>query len=302
MKTQIQRELLRVPMSREDLMKMRLYLMKNDIFFTAGSYTISCASLRVKFLLAEKIRAWRDIDGNVVFMTPAEIARTELDREYAHIKRVGWQSKHIELFDKGVPLLYTGQFEGNAVYVDLKAAYHSIYKRLPINVLYPRGWPKNPMMLDGVAARLADDKAARNAVIGTIRSRSITGYKGSKVIKLSAKNRYLSPCLWGTIMDYLNDLASVAYTLGAIYINTDGYIFPLDTGWAAFIDLLKYYQHDFKAIPGYCHVSGWNSYKIYDKQTKTYRHDNNEGRPFSTIYQNERSTVAWLKYMQEINM
>jgi len=290
--------ILRVPLCYSDLMKFRKYLSQENEFFIAGSYSITWQRGRVKIMNAEKCEFWTDLEGQSVLMTPSEIARTEMLREFPDLKRVGWQKKHIELLDCGAPMLFTGEYHGLGTYVDLNRAYHTIYSQLPLNVLHPRGWPTKPLSLRPIAEKLRNHKSARNSVVGITRSRYITAYKGRKPVLLSAKNRFLSPPFWATIMDVLHELANLAVKLGAIYVNTDGYIFPDEGDPAGFYEFLTEMGYSFKLKSGECHITGWGSYSVGDKTTTPYETKHNKtGSPYyplNTIKAEKVNTVVWL--------
>jgi len=290
--------ILRIPVPYMDLMKFRKYLVEQDEFFIAGSYSITWQRGHVKIMNTDRCIFWNDLDGQSVLMTPSEIARTEMMREFPTLSRVGWQKKNIELLDFGVPMLFMGEYRGDGVYVDLNRAYHTIYSMLPLNVLYPRGWPTKTLSLKPVAEKLKDNKSARNAVVGITRSRYITAYKGKKPVLLTAKNRFLSPPFWATIMDVLHELASLAVKLGAIYVNTDGYIFPDKTHPGEFTEYLEQMGYTFKVKRGDCHISGWGAYTIGDKTTTPYETKHNKtGNPYyplSTIKKGKGNTILWL--------
>jgi len=296
-KPKVHNDTLRVPMGQQELMKMRKYLTSQDEFFICGSHSLTWPKERTKFILAEKCKFWPGLFGQEYLMTPSEIARTELMRQFPNLKRVGWPSKCIKLFNIGAPMLFTGQFEGHGFYIDLKSAYWSFYRQLPLNVLHPRGWPSRTLMLSPVAEILKEDKAARNSVMGIIRSRSVVAYKGKKLIKLSTKNRFLSPPLWATVLDCLHELAYFAKSVGAIYINTDGYIFKDEAGYSAMVELLERQAISYHSKTGFAQIAGWNSYTVGDKTTKNFEpHVSRGNYPFDTILPKEGlKTIKWIQ-------
>lgn len=246
--------------------------MEQGTFFVAGHSTLSVPSLEIKYLNDKSLRMWPNGDGEIDLITPGEAARFELIREFPDIKRVGWRGPMIKLFDKRVPMFYLGPATSSEmVYIDLKSAYWQIYRMLWLDVLYPRGlYGRYPMA--GVADRLERWKAARNAVIGLIRSRDLVGFKGHKRIKMTTKNKFLSPCLWATVIDILHWIAEKAISEGAIYINTDGYLFHDQARADRFMLWLIERGLIFSVRdwgPG--EVRGWNSYKVNKTQTQVYK-------------------------------
>lgn len=245
-----------------DLMNIRKKLVSKEVYFIAGSHSITIPCQRVKFLSSDVAKLWPNLAGDKIFMTPAEIARTELKREFPDLVKVGWLSQHVVLLDKRPPMLFTGKYQGDGVYIDLKAAYWQLYRRLWLNVLHPCGIPMNPLGLMEIAERLKDNKQARNAIVGITRSRSAVGFRGKETIRLKTKNPFLSPPLWATIMDILQAIAWMAKESGAVYICTDGYLFPSYADWRGFDYFLddKGLYHTLKT--GYVDIRGWGAYSV----------------------------------------
>jgi hypothetical protein len=130
------------------------------------------------------------------------------------------------------------------------------------------GFPGGAGNLDlaPLAYRLKDCKSARNSLIGIIRSRNVVGVKGNRSFNLKAKNRYLSPHLWGTIMQWLNEVAFKARECGAVYCMVDGYFFPEKSAWRTFVHWLDGWEIDYRMIFTEGHILGWGSWSMDFRQ------------------------------------
>jgi hypothetical protein len=213
-------------------------------------------------------RQWPDLEGEMIFMSYGEIARTELKREFGGIKRVGWQPDHVKLFDWRWPMFFKGEWGGEAVYTDISAAYWQLYRCLWLDVAFPRG--RGSLDLWPISERLANVKPARNSLIGITRARLAWGYKGNRRITLPTKNEFLSPHLWATIQAALNEIAWQAEKTGAIYCATDGYIHPSKSNWADFQQWLDSKCIKYKWFHSFAKIRGWGNYSIPPKVTQSF--------------------------------
>lgn len=267
--------MIRELVTQDELKEITARLKADATFFIAGAAGVTCQSLGKKFLLEKVVKPWVAEDGTTGWLTPGEAARLELTAAFPDLKRVGWNKNHLPLFDKRVPLYFEGPSEGEMIYIDLVGAYHQIYRRLWLDCAWPRGYYGRYPLL-GVADRLQPWKAARNAVIGICRSRNVVGIKGQKRIPIATKNKFLSPGLWATVMDILHWVAGEALAAGAIYIHTDGYIFPGDVDRPdtfLFLDWLAQMNIGFSVRAfGQGVISGWNKYQIANTQTAAFKH------------------------------
>ncbi len=262
----------RVLLTEEEFVKVRNGLIESEVFFIAGTCTMYVSATNTKYLIKRACRLWPDKEDDLVYMPPGEAARTELKRAFPNIKRVGWARGHAVLFDRRPPIKYSGQARGDMVYVDLVGAYHQIYRHLWLDAPYPRAvrghyplWP--------IAMELEEWKAARNSVVGVCRNRHVVGMRGLKRIKLSVKNLYLSPFLWATVQEILHWIAGMAVAMGAIYVNTDGFIFlGIDASDTFLRFLIDNRLSGTVRAAGEGHIRGWNCYKIGERsETESYR-------------------------------
>lgn len=267
----MEKDIKRIVVNQDDFIVARTHLMSTGVFFIAGHSTISVPSSGIKYISERGLRLWPDDNGELVLLTPGEAARYELARCFPDLERVGWAGPAVKLFDKRVPMHYGGPVSSDSmIYIDLKSAYWQIYRLLWLDTSYPRGlYGRYPLF--SLALKLANWKAARNAVIGICRSREIVGYRGHVRVKMSTRNKYLSPGLWATVVDILHWIAHQALAFGAVYVNTDGYLFDNLAGaddfmiWMAGQGLLFEVRSR-----GGGEVRGWNNYKVGNKATKVF--------------------------------
>lgn len=239
------------------------------IYFVAGSSSVYVPSTRTKLIDAAVAREWPDGNGELVPMSPGEAARTEITRLYPNLRKVGWAPGHVKQFDWRPPLYCPGPVRGRFVQYDLTSAYWQVYRWLWLNTPYPMGYGTLPLM--DIALRLENWKQARNALIGVIRSRGAVAYKGPRRIDLKTSNNYLSPGLWATVQSVLHCIAVRAIEFGALYINTDGYIFNYG-GDSGFKNWLVDHQVNFRLVrQGMGEIVGWANYKVGPYATHLYK-------------------------------
>lgn len=264
----------RIFLEHDKFRLMRLFLQSREIYFIAGTNSLTVPSRQEKYIMFNRpdgshiCRYWIDENGEQYLMTPGEAARAELARAFPGLRRVGWQASTLSLLDWRWPMLFTGPYEGKAVYIDLKGAYHQIYSRLWLDVAFPAGY--GTLSLASVADRLAEWKPARNSIVGITASREIHGVKGTRTYVLHAKNPYLSPHLWATVQSILNEIAFKAESLGAIYIATDGYIFPEEARYWEFEEFLIDFGLKYRVLRGKSEIKNWGCYRVGPKKTQTF--------------------------------
>ncbi|MHB1472503.1 MAG: hypothetical protein ACYCV4_02570 [Dermatophilaceae bacterium] len=149
---------------------------------------------------------------------------------------------HPHLLDRRPPLYVGAPIVGqqDLVYVDLEAAYFSIYTRTTLDVSYDgeTGPVRGTLeLLD--ADELGKHKLARNALLGMQRRRRRRGLDhGQRFSEIVPAHRR-RPDLWGLVMDALEVVMWTARDLGCVYIHTDGAIFTSHDTALGWIDLLS---------------------------------------------------------------
>ncbi len=249
------------------------HLQNEGTYFLAGANSIYIPKGKVKYLDKSVCKPWADLEGNVGLMAPGEAVRTELEREWPALKRVGWAGRQVTLLDWRSPMKYTGPASCPMTYVDLDGAYLQIYKMLWLDTTYPRAY-YGRYPLSNVADRLSVWKGARNSLIGICRSRDAIAYKGRKRIQIKMKNKYLSPGLWATTQAILHWIASMAVYHGAIYVNVDGYIFPKMDESLMDEFLIRISGLGIRwsiRAEGEGEIVSWNNYRVGHSQTQAYK-------------------------------
>lgn len=274
---------------------------REETYYIAGSNSVYVPSAKTKYTDISVCKLWEDLEGQTRQMTPGEAARTEMMREWPLMKKVGWFSRHVELLDKRPPMHYSGPQVGSLIYIDLDSAYHQLYARMWLDQPWPRGYYGRYPLSD-VADRLANWKAARNSLVGIARSRGGVAYRGNKRIALSFKNRFLSPCLWATIQDLLHVIAGKAVELGAVYVNTDGYMFHADPPefYEEFMIFLS--ENEFRwsvRSQGQGEVVSWNNYRVGETRTKANKLLlTQKSKEFTNV--NPQSEARWLDWWSNV--
>lgn len=257
-------------------------LRARNVYFIAGLNSVTVPSRQEKWVDVDVARQWPNLDGEPELMCPGEAARTELRRAFPGLKRVGWFRQQMFLLDYRQPVFYSQPWQSeDGVYIDLKSAYWNIYRRLWLDVAFPRGSGTLPLW--GVAERLEKWKLARNSVVGMTVARQAVGIKGSRRIPFKTDNPFFTPHLWATVQEILHELAVFACGFGCQYIATDGYLFPDRRGnlFAAFLDTLRlpYRRH---AAP--IEVLGWGSYSVFGvRETVFYKRGRRGGQPVDNL-------------------
>lgn len=263
----------RTVLSEKDMRILQSTLEKDYVYHIPGATSVWVPSQNTKYMLADVSRRWTDLNDDCVVMTPGEAARTELRRAFPDIRRVGWSGPMISLFKMTAPAVFTGPAQGYFIYIDLKAAYYQFYRKLWLDTPYPCGYGQM-YPLASVAEALKDWKTARNSVLGVCAARRSEGVRGPKRRKLFVTNSFLAPGLWATVMSLLHWVAAKALECGAIYINTDGYIFNLSDYDKVdeFICWLGEHEIAMEVRDvGDSTIRTWNNYQIGFTKTKPFQ-------------------------------
>lgn len=151
-------------------------------------------------------------------------------------------------------------------YIDIKAAYPSIYSRVAWDVNFmPQSFivENGKISLAGLAASLKENKHARNAVVGIALSRHKTRWEDGRPRRVGALGGLFNPQLGWYCWAVLSWCALVAEKLGAHYYNTDGAIFSSADAALEYADFLERSGFDWSVKEnGDCVVWGLNSYSF----------------------------------------
>lgn len=239
-----------------------------------GSYSYTLLSTRQRIITKQD--ALRVNDGSLekpIIETPSAVAR--------HYLRLKYKRGPIIKHSQGVKLrdgLNTspsyarpGTFE-DGYYVDIKSTYWSIMQSIGWNVDY---WPGKWLSSGTPPADFpfSDNKIARNCLVSAGIPGSIIRYNPLGVFDaVNPGNPLANVSLYRLINDVLNSIASQAMSLGAIYVNTDGYIAPDKKTAAKIIQLI----YDWGLTPsikakGRGGIKSSGAYKVGDVISEPYK-------------------------------
>lgn len=199
--------------------------------------------------------------------TPTEVARDYLSIHHPRGKRVNrYQGDLFMSVSRGQPMLSVPGDYRDMVYVDLKAAYWSI-----LNVV---GWDADYYPGRFLAAGrvpsdfpLANHKPARNSLVSVGLPRTSHVWNGKRFIHQPGYNKLLNLSLWWTVQDVLHAIAAYAEALGAVYVNTDGYIVPRSTSAALMNHIEDWGLRAAVKAAGDGSVFGVGMYRLGDMET-----------------------------------
>lgn len=205
--------------------------------------------------------------GQIEFMLPGRCARLYLEHYHTPPKTTRKQRE----LSISAPMFYTGKFFSlPLVYIDIKSCYWQFYKRLWLDIIWPRG--KGRQSLSIVADKLSSWKRARNAIPGLTYSQSIKICPAKNDSREQyCNNKWLNPALWYHLNYMLHELANLALQYGVVYIASDGFIFPVKSSWQKFKADLDSLSLKYEIIYGQGDIINWQSYRLYG-----YNQDNKQ--------------------------
>lgn len=248
------------------------------------------------FSWAACLEKWRIIPAHYVTevdrfkLTPADIARDYIRAKYPKKHKINTrQYQSTVAVHRAAPLYCVPCEIENAVYLDLKSAYWSILQVIGWDVDY------SPFRFLGVNSTCQDfpfwkNKLARNCIVSV----GLTGWgkkwTGEKLEFHRKSNPFVNLVLWSAVQDVLHSIAADMVDAGAVYVHTDGYIFPTDAmqnglNVLASWGLVSHVRH-----VGNCRIFAVGTYEIGEHKIKTSLH--RQGKPFSNIDGQYR---VWLK-------
>ena len=141
-------------------------------------------------------------------------------------------------------------------------------------------------------------KPVKVSIVGIVRGCKSKWVKGARVWYTDIYNPYLSPFLWAVISNVLHEIAQRALLLGAIHVNTDGYIFKSFKAFCSMRDFIEDNELPYKSGIGDGVVTGLNSYYISSVPTVKATEELTKSRPKNNIIVPKRSDFNWLDYWQ----
>ena len=230
-----------------------------------GSQSVYSPRLRTGF--SSPLISW---EGGL--LPPASLARNRLQEAItASGKKRIINNKNAEhLIHLHHPLFFS-PYEGDCLYIDLKAAHYSIYSRLPTQFFF--NGDRMTWGMDFISDALPIDwknfKQPRNCLAGLFHANKITRIKEGRYQTTICNPPTYSPSHWGFIQATLHWLAGKAIEYGALYVYADGYIFPFSAQWEKFQSFIEElgFESEIKAA-GYGAIFGIGRYQIGGVRTK----------------------------------
>lgn len=187
-----------------------------------GAFSICTLTTRYRMLLERKllpvVPGLRD--------TPSALARDYLMLKYKRSPHIITPQKEVVTNDDilYMPIVATpGSFK-LGYYIDIAATYWQIMNIVGWDLdYYPGEWLARGRPPEDFP--FADNKTARNCLVSAGLGNDVTMFVPGEGIKSVHKGNVLSNLqLYRLIVDVLQAIASEAVSVGAIYVNTDGYI------------------------------------------------------------------------------
>lgn len=185
-----------------------------------GNFTRSAPTMRERY-----IRRGAEIKDVIhgITMSPTEAARSYLEFRFPKKLRATMEQINSYKPRRHQPMMaLTGHYR-DMIYLDLKSAYWSILQVV--------GWDCEyfPDLIvrggDVTDFPYPDNKIARNSLVSMCLPSSTFVWHNGRIKEMHMrKNVNLS--LWTLVQDVLAGIALELWNLGAVYVNTDGYILP----------------------------------------------------------------------------
>lgn len=223
-------------------------------------------------------------------LTPADVARDYIRAKYKKPGRItSRQYENCVKVHRQAPLMARPCEVENAVYLDLKSAYWSILQVVGWDVDY------SPGRFLGVNSTCQDfplwrHKMARNCLVST----GLVGWgkrwNGEKLEFVKKSNPLTNMVLWALVQDVLNSVAAEMVDAGAVYVHTDGYIFPHELMERGLTILAEWGLIGSVRHQGKCKVYAVGTYEVGEHKVKRAVHGT--GQYFDNI---NRDALDWLK-------
>lgn len=259
-----------------------------------GTYSLTAPKLNTTYVSNRHIWAGEPVSASSVARRILFSGLNLLGR-----KRIPWNKRALPLLKIPHPLYCVPSWTGQQLYYfDIKAAYYSIYSRLPFDLWFngTRTVGGKVYFSDFLPSDLRTQKLLRNCIVGCLRSDLSSRVRSFRLVRRQNHNPLLSPYLWGYIASILHSIANKAIELGAVYYNTDGGIFNnLEDGlkWCKYVERLGFVP-DLKQH-GVGYVLGVGRYKI---GADIIGNRTAIPAPFSNLQTIEPQVVTdWLKYL-----
>lgn len=262
-----------------------------------GTFSVNLMVSKVRMLQIKTL-----IPLNGVSETPSAIARDYLVIKYGSGPKVHhYQAEILKEAKKGAPQYSKPIKYNHGFYIDLEATYWSIMLRTGWDVDY---WPGR-WLRPGTPPEdfpFPEKKLARNCLVSAGVSNKVPIYKmpDEEVVTVPHGNQVMNYSLFVLINDLLNCIAGEVKEVGAVYVNSDGYIAPNPETAARIFEVLNTWGLPARVkAEGYGGVTGPGVYKVGKVEAAFWETRN---RLLATNAIANISYARWLKRAwQEIN-
>lgn len=221
-----------------------------------GNFSRSAPTMKQRFILKQS--SVKDVIHQVT-MTPTDAARYYL--AYRFPKQLKARMVQIEHWKprRHQPMLALPDIYRDMVYLDLKSAYWSILQVVGWDVEYfpdmiVRGQDVNDFPYP-------ENKIARNSLVSLGLPTPAFVWQNGTIKEVNTK-KTVNLSLWTVVQDILAAIANEMWELGAVYINTDGYILPASKEHEAIARIGEWGLHSEVKHRGKCKVYGVGAYTI----------------------------------------
>lgn len=241
-----------------------------------GVFSWSLPQWKARYLLKQSALRIQDLP-----LSPGDIVRDYLD--FYHPKRLRCIGAEARIYEEHVsaPLYFRPFTTMQGTYIDIESTYFSILKLIGWNINYlPGQW-----LIPGRAPLdwpLPEHKGARNYLVSIGLPRPMLVWSGRQFVQQAGKNAHINRGLWLAVMDILHSIATIAISLGAKYVHTDGYILPSNSA-PILIRAISDWGLNARVLgEGETYVFGMGNYSVGDKKSKLFNPEH-LGKPISSI-------------------
>lgn len=254
------------------LMAMKRWLREENKTFVEGQDSLYCLNSKTKYILRDNCTLWPTLKGERMLMTPGEVARTELERNFGRKPDLP-EKRRLDLLRVKPPRYWDKEVyeDCNLFYTDLNAAYWQCWRLLTLDCVWPRGMGELNMIEMG--ERLKNYKPGRNAISGITMSHEARMYHKGEWKSQPFYNPWFNPAIWAHLQAFVHEVAVKAIALGCRYVATDGYIFYDSEEWANFNTWLTDNDISYKVEMGEGYLTSWGSYKVGERRTKRKKYN-----------------------------
>lgn len=222
-------------------------------------------------------------------------------------RRVPWQKRALPMFQITPPLYFKRPVDGDLAYVDIHAAYHTLYSPATLDLDFDieRGTLALGRLNFLSAHEIGQEKGIRNSLVGITRALTMQQVRFGIAQTRRTHNRFLAPGLWGYLMHTMHAIARQAVRdFGAVYVHTDGYIVPRPAAEPLITHLRDRWLMDAGIRhAGQGRVRACGAYRIGGHGTRTIGLSDRHGQPVDNMLaltrDQERLLMRWRHWLAE---